>query len=753
MSRSSEPRGASEGFFRLRRLSRFGVGLLIVVGIFVGFEVLVHVWLIGVGSEALQSLHILGLLAAATFAGAVATIWKLVLSRNSRSSQVSATERAPWIRRVQRVSLRTKLIVPIVGLAVLPALGIGAYTIARMQQTLERTAVERLQFAAETRARSLNDFVGGVEGDLLFLAKLRALRELADATAGGDAEQIARLRGEAEHELRVFSQSERAYYQVRFLDRAGREVVRLNVQQGLPTVVPVEELQDKSTRYYVRAALAEAPGRIYTSQMDLNLEHGAVEIPHRRVVRYATPVIGTRGGAGGLLIINVDADYLFSLVGTLPSSEEVWLIDEAGSYLGHRGPSRGQPDLFHLDRGRRLEADFASDRATTILRHREETGTLEEAGSLFAFTSIRFAPQAPDRVWTLLVSHSADTIRPAIRHVTISLLVLVGIVVAVSATLGILVAHYLARPVEILRQATRSLAAGQLSERVRITTGDEIEGLANDFNTMAEQLSQAQERLAAWNQELEREVAQQTARLHGLQRGFARADKLASIGQMTAGVMHEVGNPLAAMKTQIQVAEEEGGLCEACEGLLSDLLNEVNRLAKFLHSFSRLARTPAPDLQIVSLAEIVEGVVTLISPELERRGIDLHVYEGPEAARILGDPDRMRHLLINLVLNAADASEGGGDVEVRLKVEDGDPAEVGSTRRVVVEVVDQGVGMPPEVASRIWDPFFTTKEKGTGLGLPICREIIRDHGGDVEVESRPGSGTVISVSLPLEELQ
>ena len=751
MSRANEPRGDSETFFRAHRLSVLGVGLFVVVVLFVGFEVVVRLWLRGVDPEALYSLHVLGLLSAATLAGAVVTIWKLFRAREYPSDQLPITTRAPWTRRLQGVSLRTKLIVPMVGLAVAPALGIGAYTISRMQQTLEQTAVERIQFATATRARSLTDFVDEVEGDLLFLANLRVLRELADATAGGDTQQIAALRGEAEHELRVFSQGERAYYQVRYLDSDGQEIVRLNVRQGLPTVVPLEELQNKSTRYYVREASAEPPGRTYTSRMDLNVERGVVEIPHRRVVRYATRVIGSRGEGEGLLVINVDADHLFFLVGPLPSGEEMWLIDEEGNYLGHRGPPGEQPGLFHLDRGRLLEADFSPDQTTAILQHREATETLEETGSLFAFTSIRFAPQAPHRVWTVLVGHSADKIRPAIRHVTLSLLVLVGMVVAFSGTLGILVASYLARPVEILRRATRSIAAGQLSQSVTITTADEIEGLANDFNAMAQQLSHAQDRLAAWNHELEKEVAQKTEHLHQLQRGVARADKLASLGQMTASVMHEVGNPLAAMKTRIQVAEEEEGLCEACRGLLSDLLEEVNRLAKFLHSFSRVARSPAPDMRVVSLTEIVEGVVALTRPELERRGIQLRVVEGPEVPTIRGDADRMRHLLINLVLNAADASEGGGDVEVRLRLEDRDPAEVGCPRRVVIDIVDHGIGMTPKVVSKIWDPFFTTKEKGTGLGLSICREIVSDHGGDVAVESRPGEGTTISVSLPLEE--
>ncbi|MDP6980716.1 MAG: ATP-binding protein [Myxococcota bacterium] len=753
MNRSKSDGEDRESSLRAHRLAFVVVG--VAGGVLLGSELVIRVWLEGIGSEILRSLRLLSLTAATTLAVAVVTFWMASGAREASFGQLPVTERPHWIRRIQSVSLRTKLIVPMVGLAVVPALGIGAYTIFRMQETLEQTAIERIQFATASRERSLTDFVSGMEEDLLFVANLGVLRNLADALADGDAERVARLRSDAEHELQVFSQSERAYYQVRYLDADGHEVVRLNVVEGLPAVVPQDELQDKSSRYYVQAGMAGRVGEIYTSQMDLNVEHGVVEIPHRGVIRYATRVIGSRGQGHGLLIINVDADYLISLAGSLPSGEDMWLIGEHGTYLGHCGSSPERPEVFELEQGRPLAADFSPEQTSRILQQREGTGTLEADGSLFAFTSIGFAPQAPHRTWTLLVSHSAEKILPAIRHVTASMLMLVGIIIAVGATLGILVARYLAQPVEILRKATRAIAAGELSQQVAITTADEIEGLATDFNTMAEQLSRAQDQLAAWNEELEREVADQTERLHSLQSGFARADKLASIGQMTAGVMHEVGNPLAALKARIQVAEEDEALCANCRDLLDDLLDEVNRLAKFLHSFSRLARLPAPERRVVALSEIIDGVVTLTSAELRQRGICLQVSQVPPVSTIRGDADRLRHLFINLVLNAADASEGGGEVEIRLHLEDDKPEDhdlaASAARRVVVDVVDHGAGMPPEVIARIWDPFFTTKQKGTGLGLSISHEIIRHHGGSVEILSEPGLGTTVSVSLPLEE--
>lgn len=671
--------------------------------------------------------------------------------RTKPSEPPEKTGSSSWMRRLQHVSLRTKLVVPMVALAVFPAVGVGVFTISRMQSALERSAIERVRSVTETRVKSLRQFVANVAEDLRFLSKIRVLQELARAEMEGDRLRSEGLRQTAEEQLLIFSQGERVYYQVRYLDSAGREVVRLNIGEGVPTVVPTEKLQDKSHRYYVQAAFALPEGKIYTSPMDLNVEHGVVEVPHRRVVRYAAPVIGSGRRGLGLVMINVDADHLLSLIGSLAVGEEAWLVDEEGGYLGYVGSSQERASRFHLDQGREIFEDFGAEVISTISEAGEGMGTLETEESILAYGSIAFDPQMPGRKWMLIVGHSLETLRPPIRQAVVVLLVIVALVVAVGGTLGILVSLYLARPVEVLRSATRRIAAGELSQTVAITTGDEIEGLANDFNAMMKQLSRAQARLASWNRDLTREVEEQTEHLQRLQTGFARADKLASLGQMTAGVMHEVGNPLAAIKTRIQVAEEGQNIDEGSQKLLREVLDEVNRLARFLHSFSRFSRLSEPKMQGVSLAEVVDGVMTLVSPELRRRGVKLHVNDVSGISTIRGDPDQLRQLVMNLVLNACDASEAGSEVRVQLRRVEPRPDGNGEGGRIVVEVEDEGMGMDPELLGKIWDPFFTTKPAGAGLGLSICREVIRDHGGEVDVRSSPGAGTTIRVSFPLVE--
>jgi signal transduction histidine kinase len=638
-----------------------------------------------------------------------------------------------------------------VALASIPALAVGIFTISHAKNSLKESAVQRVEFDTHAKARAVGEFLQGVEQDLRFLAQSKAIQSLANAEITGAVDQLPVLRGAAERELLIFSQGKRAYYQVRYLSGTGQEVVRLDVENGLSRIVPADRLQDKSDRYYFKAALAQEPGQIYVSPMDLNVEYGEPEIPHRSVVRYATRVTGGEGQGGGLVVINLHADYLLSLVGPMDVGADAWLVDREGTYLGYVGESPEKRHRIDPATRRRLSADYGPDVTFVILSERIDKRTVETDESFLSFSKIDYLKGTSGGQWTLVTAHPRGPIERPIRYLAVFLLVVTAFVTAVAGVVGVWVAHYLARPVARLRRATREIAAGDLSKHVEVTTGDEIEGLARDFNTMTDRLREAHGRLSAWNAELEREVAHQTDHLRRLQAGLARVDKLATIGQMTAGVMHEVGNPMAAIKTKIQVAQEEaGGVCDNgnCRTLLSEVLGEVDRLAVFLRSFSRLSRLREPRFDALMVSDIVRDVVVLITPVLKRKRVSLRVVLSPDSPPIQGDADLLRHLLINLILNASEASPEGEEVVVRVDRVGSDLKSGGEGLRM--EIVDRGVGMSPGILDKIGSPFFTTKPDGTGLGLAICRKIARDHGGTMRIESKQGAGTAVALVFPTD---
>lgn len=710
-----------------------------VAGFFLGFEFVERLWLQELSPESLHWLHLARGISAAAIA---ATLAATLLLRQLHESPARPTADGAWRRGVQRVRLRTKIVVPVVALAVAPALAIGIFAVVRARAALHATAVQRVEFDAAAKGKALENFFANVEEDLRFLSRMRAVRDLATAETRVAPDRVAALRREVEQELATFSQGKRAYYQLRYLNRAGHEVVRLNVEQGRPAIVPLHELQDKSARYYVQAAAATLPGDIYVSPVDLNFEHGQLETPPRRVVRYATAVTGAGDRERGLLVINVFADHLLSLLAPLPTGAEAWLVDDGNNTIGHLGRSDAA--------GESGESAGTPPREMPVAppTQRDAPRTLTRADAFVCRAPVALAGAVSARGWTLLIAYPRAPLEAPIRHLSVFLWVLLAFVVAMAATIGVLLAHYLAQPVAALRRATREIADGDLARHVTIKTGDELEELANDFNAMTGRLRAAQERLATWNAELAREVAEQTEHVQRLERGLARADTLASIGQMTASVMHEIGNPLAAIKTKIQVAEEEGGLPREGQAVLDEVLREVDRLTAFLRSFSRLARLREPRMETVWPAEVVQGVVTLVSPELRRRSVALRVETATDLPPVRGDANQLRQLLINLILNAAEASPGGSEIAVRARCE---RAGADGAATVVLEIADHGAGIAPEVLDKIWEAFFTTKPEGTGLGLAICRRIVEDHGGDIQVRSRPGEGTTATIRLPCGE--
>jgi signal transduction histidine kinase len=213
-------------------------------------------------------------------------------------------------------------------------------------------------------------------------------------------------------------------------------------------------------------------------------------------------------------------------------------------------------------------------------------------------------------------------------------------------------------------------------------------------------------------------------------------------------VIQEISDPLTTIRNKIQ-AVDYPSQDAALETLRVDLLADVGRMESALQSFSHLAKTPGPEPEVTSLATVVKSVVTLVGPEIRHRGLDIEVEAEPAVPPIVGDLIQLRQLLINLILNAADAKPRSERILLKISAamsEDSDDAvPVGA----VIKIDDDGVGIPTESLVKIWDPFFTTKPGGLGLGLPICRRIAEDHGARIEVSSQIDHGTTVTVIFPM----
>ncbi len=225
--------------------------------------------------------------------------------------------------------------------------------------------------------------------------------------------------------------------------------------------------------------------------------------------------------------------------------------------------------------------------------------------------------------------------------------------------------------------------------------------------------------------------------------------KMSALGRLAASVAHEVRNPLGAVDIQLQLLEDdltdvEAGLRGRVYRRLNIAHMEMKRLDGIVHNFLRFSRTPRLDLQRISLNDVVQHVFDLVSPEARDRSIRLMLDLSDGLPAVDGDESQLGQAVLNMTVNAFQAMESGGELSAQTRSDsDG--------RQVCLAISDTGSGIPDEEIDRIFEFYYTTRDDGTGLGLSIAQQIIYQHRGHIEVESKTGKGTVFRIHMPVTE--
>jgi two-component system sensor histidine kinase HydH len=226
----------------------------------------------------------------------------------------------------------------------------------------------------------------------------------------------------------------------------------------------------------------------------------------------------------------------------------------------------------------------------------------------------------------------------------------------------------------------------------------------------------------------------------GLGRTVLRAESLAEVGQVAAGLAHELRNPLTAIKMLVQANREDAELQDLPAEDLRVIELEIRRMEDRLNVFIDFARPPRPERRLVDLKTVVDQTLALVGGRARKQRVALNFESPPAPVEVEADGEQLRQLLVNLALNALDAMPRGGVLDVELR-----PAADG---QVEVIVLDTGPGIPPRHIPRLYEPFFTTKETGLGLGLPVSQRIAHDHGGMLSAANRPQGGARFLLRLP-----
>ncbi len=319
-----------------------------------------------------------------------------------------------------------------------------------------------------------------------------------------------------------------------------------------------------------------------------------------------------------------------------------------------------------------------------------------------------------------LESQVSDRIRATERTEanTVVLIVLYSLIALSVGAGAALISHRLLAPIQRLTEGVKAVAAGDLSRKVEVRRDDEIGLLAREFNAMAASLDR-----------------QRTA--------LRRAERLAAVGRISAQITHEIRNPLNAIGLNTELLAEEIAALPAPPGealqMVSAISREVDRLNAVTEHYLRFARGPRPALERLDLNDVLGGLLDFLAPELAAASLAVERDLATELAAIRGDEARLRGAFLNLLRNAREATPGGGSITVRTR-----PFEGGAE----VRIGDTGGGIPPGDLTRIFEPFYSTKERGTGLGLAFTQQVVEEHGGTIQCESALGQGTVFTLRFP-----
>ncbi len=444
-----------------------------------------------------------------------------------------------------------------------------------------------------------------------------------------------------------------------------------------------------------------------------------------------------------------DLDFIRKLVTEATVGKRlVYVVDETGRVVAHPQPATV---------GRSLR-DVAS--VKEVLKGK--SGSLEYLSPLFivpddqvvgSFALVRMVPLG------VVIEEPKAYAYTEIRKVETNSLIFMITGIVLTILVGIFFARSIEKPIKNVIAGTEAVRKGNLSHRIEIDSVDEIGQLALAFNQMTSELKETQEHLVA-------------------------SEKLAALGTMAAGMAHEIKNPLVSLRTFTQLLQQKFDDPEYRKKFAAIIPQEIERINKIAESLLKFGRPTKPELAKVNINKILEEVLELLENECRRNNIRI-TTKFATVPSITGDAMQLSQAFVNIVLNAVQAMSQGGELTVKTDV--GEVIRLGRAMRkgvfkvektyregiwgeaeeepklgiseqavpvVFVEITDTGIGIEEKNLRSLFDPFYTTKISGTGMGLPITLRIIEDHKGSIKVRSQVGKGTAFIITLPqkLEEV-
>lgn len=603
-----------------------------------------------------------------------------------------------------RFSISLKLLLLILPLVCMPIAIVGYSSIHASVERVNRLVRHEQMVEVRTSAQKINDVLYYCRLDLETICRLPVLEDYhiarsfrLDAEAEFNYENIINL-------FQDFIGRTTYYYQIRYLDKDGGELVRVGrdrdpIELDLPRNLELVGMaQDMGAEEIRMSDISYSPAR------------------EGYLIHYSKPYVCGWGEKAGVVVIDLDYQRIIEIIKNIHVGERgyAFLIDKSGRNIAHPyfKPYRYSLENYPDPSLRELVLEMMNGGADW------RQYIFEGEEKVAAFSAV------PATGWSLAVTVPSAELKKEAEAIQ-TRVVQVAAGAFVFALLGVSVlSYYLLRPVRNLVAATHQIASGDLTHDIPVQSRDELGDLTHSFNRMVRNLSR-------------------------IQRELVQSEKLISLGRLSAGVAHEIRNPLNAMKgavVHMQRRRADDPLIQEYTRLVSE---EIDRLNRFVTEFLYFAKQAQPVLMPTDINRLILSIQNLFGGHAREKGIHFKNQLADGLPLLKVDPQQIEQVLLNILINAMDAMPSGGRLTTSSSpFRSQDDKEREDRVRIIVE--DTGIGIPAENLHSIFDPFFSTKDTGTGLGLPLSLGIIEAHGGVLQVQSKPGRGTAVIIELPME---
>jgi two-component system, NtrC family, sensor kinase len=601
-----------------------------------------------------------------------------------------------------RFSITLKLLLLILPLICLPIAITGYFSIHAAVDRVNRLVRQEQMNKVSAAADKIANVCEKMRIDLGTITTLPVLEDYYIARSFRLRAETAFNRDTIARLFQDFIRRTPYYYRIQYLDQTGTALITVNRSGNIVYGTA------KGSHAFFSRMRHRMPGDVFISDIT------ASDDAHGSVMHWSKAVFSAMHEFIGVVVIDLDFESVIRIVNAIHVGESgyAFLVDQFGRVVVH---PHYAPYVQSLEK--------AKDSHLKQMVEKMMTGAT--GWDLYSFDGEQkiaaFTPISP-MGWSIAVTIPTAELKKEAHAIQKRAFQVVALTLG-FAILGLSVlSYFILRPVRDLVTATQQIAAGDLNQEIPIHSGDELGDLTRSFNRMVKNLIRTQNELV-------------------------RSEKLISVGRLSAGMAHEIRNPLNAMKgavVHIQRRRPDDPLVQEYTQLVSE---EIDRLNAFVTDFLYFARQAKPKPVPTDLNQLILSVQQLFTEQAQKGNIRFSNRLEADLPPVLLDAHQIEQVMVNLMINAMDSLPDGGEMAFStFPLKSGN----GTAHRVRVELRDNGIGIPESHLQSIFDPFFSTKESGTGIGLPLSLGIIENHGGTLTVRPGEQRGTLVTLELPVQ---